>query len=194
MKILKAFLTISFCVLTSVSPAQKIDTDILYNAASADNNIICYTPNNKLAINDFKGMPDENSVAVAITSSGISFKAGFIKSGLKATLKMTVSCNFDKNLSWMKEHGKNEYILRHEQHHFDITYLSALAFIKKLKEANFTIGNYQGKLKTLYTTTMQEMEQRQHQYDDETQNGQLKEKQMAWNKKIDERLVEVTAK
>ena len=194
MKTPKGFLIISFCIIGSVSIAQKIDTEILYSTISTDNNIICYTPNNKLAIDDFKGTPVENSVAIAITSSGISFKAGFKKSGSKATLIMTVSCNFDKNLSWMKQHGKNEYILGHEQHHFDITYLSALAFIKKLKRANFTISNYQDKLKTLYTTTMQEMEQLQHQYDGETQNGQLKEEQHDWNKKIDERLVEITVK
>ena len=194
MKTATHFLTILFFIITLESVAQKIDTDIRYNTTSADNNIICYTPNNKLAIEDFKGTPAENSIAIAITSSGISFKAGFKKSGSKATLIMTVSCNFDKNLSWMKEHGKNEYILGHEQHHFDITYLSALAFIKKLKETNFTISNYQDKLKTLYTTTMKEMEQLQHQYDGETQNGQLKEEQHAWNKKIDERLVEITVK
>ena len=194
MKTPHSLLIISFCIITSVSVAQKIDTDIRYNTTSTDNNIICYTPNNKLIIDDFKGKPAENSVAVAITSSGVSFKAGFKSSGSKATLIITVSCNFDKNLSWMKEHGKNEYVLRHEQHHFDITYLSTLAFIKKLKAADFTIRNYKHKLKTLYTTTMQEMEQLQYQYDGETHNGQLKDKQLSWNRKIDERLVEVTVK
>ncbi len=194
MKIARHLLIIYLSIITSVSVAQKMDTDILYNTISTDNNIICYTPNNKLAIDDFKGMPVENSVAIAITSSGVSFKAGFKNSGSKTTLIITVSCNFDKQLSWMKEHGKNEYILRHEQHHFDITYLSTLAFIKRLNEADFTIKNYQEKLKAIYSTTMQEMEQLQHQYDEETHNGQLKEEQLSWNRKIDERLVEVTVK
>jgi uncharacterized protein YecT (DUF1311 family) len=94
----------------------------------------------------------------------------------------------------MKERGKNAYVLRHEQHHFDITYLSTLAFIKKLKQANFTIDNYQKKLQSIYTTAMQDMEKLQHQYDGETMNGQLKEEQLAWNKKIDEQLQEVTVK
>ena len=194
MKSAQHFLAILFCIITSVSLAQKIDTDIRYNTTSNDNNIICYTPNNKLAIEDFKGIPSENSDAIAITSSGVSFKAGFKNTGSKATLTITVSCNFDKTLSWMKGHGKNGYVLGHEQHHFDITYLSTLSFIKKLKEANFTISNYQDKLKAIYTATMQEMETLQHQYDGETHNGQLKEKQLAWNRKIDERLVEVTVK
>ncbi len=194
MKIFSSLIIIYFSLTTSVSVAQKIDTDILYSTVSADNNTICYSPNAKLAIGDFKGMPVENSAAIAITSSGFSFKAGFKNSGSKATLIITVSCNFDRNLSWMKERGKNEYVLGHEQHHFDITYLSTLAFVKKLKEANFTISNYQDKLKAIYTVTMQEMETLQHQYDGETHHGQLKEEQLSWNRKIEERLVEVTAR
>jgi hypothetical protein len=194
MKIPQRFLLLIFCFITTLAVAQKVDTDIRYNTASPDKNIICYTPNNKLAIDDFKGTPAENSVAIAITSSGVSFKAGFKNTGSKATLIITVSCNFDKQLSWMKEHGKNEYVLRHEQHHFDITYLSTLVFIKKLKEANLTISNYQDKLKKIYNSTMQEMENLQQQYDGETHNGQLKEEQLSWNRKIDEQLVEVTVK
>ena len=194
MKIHRSILLICFCIITSVSVAQKIDTDIRYSTTPAGHNIICYAPGNKLIIDDFKGNPVENSVAVAITSSGFSFKAGFRSIGSKATLIITVFCNFDKSLSWMKNHGKNEYVLRHEQHHFDISYLSTLIFIRKLKQANFTVSNYQDKLKAIYTSAMQEMEQLQHQYDGETHNGQLKEEQLAWNRKIDERLVEVTLK
>jgi hypothetical protein len=193
MKILLCLL-LSFCIITSVAVAQKMDTEIRYSATAADNNIISYTPGNTLRMEDFKGIPAENSAAVAITSSGFSFKAGFKSSGSKATLIITVSCNFDKNLSWMKEHGKNDYILRHEQHHFDISYLSTLAFIKKLKQADFTINNYREQLQLLHTAAMQEMEQLQHQYDGETHNGQLKEQQQVWNRKIEERLVEIAIK
>jgi uncharacterized protein involved in outer membrane biogenesis len=194
MKTPKGILVFFFCIIAIESFSQKIDTDIRYNVASQSNNIICYTPHSKLEIEDFKGKPVENTPAIAITSSGVSFKAAFKSTGSKATLVITVSCNFDKNLSWMKERGKNAYVLRHEQHHFDITYLSTLAFIKKLKQANFTIDNYQKKLQSIYTTAMQDMEKLQHQYDGETMNGQLKEEQLAWNKKIDEQLQEVTVK
>jgi hypothetical protein len=194
MKTPKSILAIFFCIVSVTCFSQKINTDIRYNVASPSSNIICYTPHSKLEIEDFKGTPVENTPAIAITSSGVSFKAAFKSIGSKATLIITVSCNFDKNLSWMKERGKNDYVLRHEQHHFDITYLSTLAFIKKLKQANFTIDNYQKKLQFIYTTAMQDMEKLQHQYDGETMNGQLKEEQLAWNKKIDEQLQEVTVK
>lgn len=174
--------------------AQKIDADILYSNTAEGNNNISYVPGNKLTIEDFKGRPAENSAAVAITSSGFSFKAGFKNSGSAATLIITVSCNFDKNNSWMKEHGKNPYILGHEQHHFDIAYLGTLVFIQKLKQAHFTIDNYREKLNSIYNDSIEQMEKLQQKYDGETQNGQLKEQQLAWNSKIDEQLQGLSVK
>jgi len=194
MKTPKILLIASSFIITAVSQAQKLDADIRYSVAPAGNNIICYTPGNKLLLDDFKGVPAENSIPVAITSSGFAFKAGFRGSASKATLTITVFCNFDRDLSWMKANGKNDYVLRHEQHHFDITYLSTLAFVEKLKQANFTVANYQEKLQSIYSSAMEDMEHLQHQYDEETQNGQLREIQMAWNKRIDERLVEIAVK
>jgi FtsZ-binding cell division protein ZapB len=189
------FPLILILLLLNVSAAaQKIDTDIRYSATAADDNTICYVPGNKLMIDDFKAKPAVNSMAVAITSSGFSFKAGFRNTGSKATLIITVSCNFDKNLSWMKAHAKNDYILGHEQHHFDITYLSTLVFIKKLKQAHFTIDNYKEKLNAVYTAAIKEMQELQSQYDGETKNGQLKGEQLTWDKRIETLLAESAAK
>jgi len=195
MKAPRYILVISLCIVSAISLAQTIDTEIKYSTVPSGSNIICYIPpGNKLVINDFRGVPAEGNAAVAITSSGFSFKAGFKNSASKTSLIITVFCNFDKSLSWMKENGKNDYILTHEQHHFDIAYLSTLAFMQKLKHTDFTVANYQEKLQAIYTTAMEDMEQLQHQYDSETQNGQLKEIQLAWNKKIEDRLVEIAAK
>ena len=139
-------------------------------------------------IGDFKGMPVENSAAIAITSSGFSFKAGFKNSGSKATLIITVSCNFDRNLSWMKERGKNEYVLGHEQHHFDITYIAVCLFVKKLKAANFTLSNYSALIDKINDESYAGLEKMQNDYDGQTKNGQLKDVQAEWNKKIDQQL------
>ena len=188
------FLLLIFLLINRIAVAQKIDTDIRYSTTSADDNTICYVPGNKLLIDDFKGEPIANSAAIAITSSGVSFKAGFRKVGSQAVLTITVFCNFNKSSSWMKEHGKNNYVLSHEQHHFDITYLSTLAFLQKLRQTDFTVDNYREKLNAVYTKAMQKMEELQHQYDGETHNGQAKEEQLAWNRKIEEQLQEVTVK
>lgn len=169
--------------------AQKVETSIswLTNIPDAANSII-YNPNQKLAIEDFKGAPDAGMDAVAITSSGFMFTAGYHSSNGKATLAIAVYCSFDKQKSWMKEKGKNPYILAHEQHHFDISYLNTLLFIKKVKQAKFRQDDYKEQLRSIYEEVVQGMRNMQQQYDEETGNGINKAKQEEWNKKINEQV------
>ena len=179
----------SLILLTCISinvAAQKIETNItwLTNIPDAENNIR-YNSKQKLTIEDFKGTADVSTDAVAITSSGFMFKAGYHSSGGKAILSVAVYCSFYKNESWMKEKGKNTYILAHEQHHFDISYLNTLLFIKKLKQTRFSQDNYMEQLKTVYKEVVEKMEAMQNKYDTETGNGINKEKQAEWNEKIE---------
>ena len=173
-----------------VSFSQTIEADIIYNTniSNDDSRVINYNSKQKLAIADFKGAPDAGRDAVAITSSGFLFKAGFRSKGGKATLNIIVECSFDKKLSWMKEKGKNAYILGHEQHHFDISYIGAFLFTKKLKQTTFTADEYKEQLQTVYNNAINDMEALQNKYDAETGNGTTREKQMAWDKKIEVQL------
>ncbi len=169
--------------------AQKVETAITWitNIPDASNNII-YNPKQKLTIADFRGTPDNSTDAVAITASGFMFTAGYHSKNGNATLSIGVYCSFSKNESWMKEKGKNEYILAHEQHHFDISYLSTLSFLQKIKKINFSQDKYMDQLKEAYKKTVEEMETLQNKYDKETGNGINKEKQEEWNRKIEEQL------
>lgn len=173
------------CTLT----AQKVDTKItwLTDVPDAADNII-YNPQQKLTIADFKGMPNPATDAVAITSSGFMFKAGYHSENGKATLAISVYCSFTKSESWMKERGKTAYILAHEQRHFDISYISTLLFIKKLQQARFQQDDYLEQLKTIHAAAVQQMKELQRQYDEETNNGINTAKQEEWNKKIAEQL------
>jgi hypothetical protein len=174
--------------------AQKIETSItwLTNIPDAANNI-SYNPKQKLAIDDFKGSTDVLTDAVAITASGFMFTAGYHSKGEKATLSIAVYCSFNKKESWMKEKGKTPYILLHEQHHFDISYLNTLLFIKKIKQTKFKQDEYKEQLKEVYQEVIDKMETMQHKYDTETQNGINTEKQGEWNKKIEELLAAAAA-
>lgn len=187
------FLSILCYFFNTATHAQSPLVDISYSAAAknATGNLIFYTASNKLAIDDFKSIPDAASSAVAITSSGFAFNAGFHSSSKGTTLSVQVFCSFDKNKSWMKTAGKNEYILGHEQLHFDISYLGAAHFIKSVKQSKFSIVNYSSMLKKNYAAASKEMEALQIKYDNETMNGQLKEEQIEWRKKIDELLQNV---
>lgn len=184
MTTIKFLLLFIACCCVVHLPAQKLTTQISYSAEETDDDHIAYTSSQKLTISDFKGQPKEASNAVAITASGFSFKAGFRRKGNVATLNITVSCSFDKRSSWMKDKGKTAYVLQHEQHHFDISYLGALDFMERLKAIKFTIKNYNEKLNTAYQESVDKMEAMQHQYDGETQNGIAKEQQIKWNQKF----------
>jgi len=177
-------------IFTLAATAQTIETNIVFNNSNAaiDNRYIVYSPNQKLALDNFEGKPDAYSDAVAITSSGFLFKAGFRSKAGKATLDIQVECSFDKQLSWMKERGKTNYVLGHEQHHFDISYISTLLFIKKLKQTRFTTGQYREQLQDVYNNAINDMQQLQNKYDEETKNGQLKDKQEESSKKIAEQI------
>lgn len=169
--------------------AQKVDTKITWLTDIPDpaDNII-YNPQQKLTIADFKGTPNNATDAVAITSSGFMFKAGYHAENGKATLAISVYCSFSKSESWMKERGKTAYILAHEQHHFDISYISTLLFIKKLQQTRFQQDSYLEQLKTIHAAAVQQMKELQRQYDEETHNGINTARQEEWNITIEKKL------
>jgi len=177
---------ILFLIASFAVSAQKIETRITWLATNpGTTDIIIYNPQQQLTIADFKGQPDASTDAVAITSSGFMFKAGYQSENEKGILSLQVYCSFNKNDSWMKERGKTAYILAHEQRHFDISYLSTLLFIKKVRQTNFQQPDFMAQLRNIYKEIVQQMSERQQQYDSETNNGINTTKQEEWNKRIE---------
>jgi hypothetical protein len=158
---------------------------LVQRTAPASSDSIYYDPNRKLTWADFKGEPVANSPAVAITNSGFGFGMGTYSKGGKTSLNISVYGGFSKSRSWVKKGYATEYVLNHEQHHFDLTWYCTLQFYKKLKAAKLTPNNYQNMITTIYTEAYTLLHQLQDAYDAETNNGTLKDKQALWNKKID---------
>lgn len=189
------FLLLFLCTTYTNVPAQPVAVNIDYtvNIPNPNGKLIFYNPGELLTIAAFAGEADNNSSAVAITSSGFAFKAGFKNAGGKAILNIKVYCSFDKQMSWMKPNGKNEYTLLHEQQHFNISYLGAMEFMQQLKAATFTPDNYNKLIQTLYNQSAKFMEDLQQAYDGETHNGIIKERQQYWNEKINKRLSSISS-
>lgn len=184
-------LSISFLVLFQFfASAQRVETAVSYthSISGADKKFIVYDPKRKLKIEDFEGQPNAGTDAVAITASGFLFKAGYRNHNGKATLQIQVDCSFDKSNSWMKERGRTPYVLAHEQHHFDIAYISALMFMKRVREATFYADRYSQQLQAIYQQTVKDMEEMQEKYDGETNNGRIQDKQLSWEKRISNEL------
>lgn len=149
---------------------------------------IYYNPAQQLVWPDFKGKPGNPADALAVTSSGFGYVATMQYRNGKTTIDIEVCCYFSKQSSWVRKGRESDYALNHEQHHFDITYIIADLFIRELKAATFTRNNYGDMVDKIYKEYCRKMEQMQNDYDGQTRNGQLKDVQEEWNKKIDRQL------
>ena len=189
------FLLSFLCTTYTTVQALPVAVNIEYtaNIPNPNGKLIFYNPGDLLNIAEFAGEADNNSSAVAITSSGFAFKAGYKYAEGKAILNIKVYCSFDKQMSWMKPTGKNNYTLQHEQQHFNISYLGATEFIQQLKAAKFTTDNYNKLIQKLYNQSSKFMEDLQQAYDGETHNGIIKERQQHWNEKINKRLLSINS-
>jgi hypothetical protein len=156
------------------------------NTPSAKSDTIYYSGNRKLTWADFKGKPDPQSNATAITSSGFGYLASMESVNGKTDIDIKVYCYFSKPKSWVRT--ESAYALNHEQHHFDVTYIVTNLFIEKLKAAKFTRKNYDNLIEKIYNESCRQLEQMQNNYDGQTSNGRLKNIQSEWNDKIEKQL------
>jgi FtsZ-binding cell division protein ZapB len=159
----------------------SIEISWIENPSFEKKDVIFYKLSNKLNWADFKGMPNLPPPVSAITSSGFGYKAAMQSEDDKGEITVGIYCYFDKLKSWVRKGRNTKYTLNHEQHHFDITYLAAKMFIDKVKTASLTTSNMNEVLDKLYKECTATMKKMQNDYDGETKNGQLKDKQAEWN-------------
>ncbi len=174
-----------FCGGPLLAQPLSVNVVLVQRTAPESSDSIYYNPNRKLTWADFKGQPVAGSPAAAITNSGFGFGMGTYTKAGKTRINISVNGSFNKSLSWVKPAYANEYVLNHEQHHFDLTWYCTVQFYKKLKAAVLTPDNYRDVITRIYTESYTLLRQLQDAYDSETSNGILKDKQALWNKKID---------
>lgn len=186
---IKYFLSLSMLLFCSFSFAQLTATIRWYNPGT-DNpgDTIYYNENKKLVWKDFKGRPDNNRMAAAITESGFGYRMSMQYLNGRTNIVITVFCYFNKKKSWVKRDMDTDYALVHEQHHFDITYINTCLFIQKLNAARFTATNYASLVDSIHDECYNAMNTMQDEYDGQTSNGRIKKIQFDWNKKIDSML------
>jgi hypothetical protein len=139
----------------------------------------------RLEWSDYKGKPDPNSDAAASTATylGIEYNVK------NENISYKVSCYFSKNKSWGL--AKTEYILSHEQGHFDIAEVFARKLNKRMKEYKLRRNTYKDDLEKIYNSILDEKERTQNLYDQETNYSRNKEQQAKWLKKIEKMLEEL---
>ena len=136
---------------------------------------------------DFKANPKKHLPYKANTNSGLSFSWNATKSSDGTLFTYEVGSNFYPNRSWVKEIEEVDYLLAHEQLHFDITELHA----RKLRKAlsNYETGSKMKKeLNNIYSEIEQQRQQMQNQFDKETNHSINKEAEYQWRKFVENEL------
>ena len=137
----------------------------------------------KLTWDDFTADAPGNTSDAALTTTYV----GFSYSKSRNVISYKIECKFQKSRSWGRV--KTEYILKHEQGHFDIAEIFARKLNKEIKAYLAKSNNHEG-LNPIYSKVMQEKRDMQEQYDKESNHSIHKVKQGEWDEKIEDLLDE----
>ena len=140
---------------------------------------IAWDANRPLTWEDFRGVPNRADSFVASTNSGISFSFSFSERNGVANIQYTVVSNFYPDLSWYRPERVTQYILEHEQTHFDISELHA----RKLRKALSSLSHdrdFKEKAEAIYNGLEAERRAMQTQYDKESDHSNVKEMEYQW--------------
>ncbi|HAT64832.1 MAG TPA: DUF922 domain-containing protein [Flavobacteriaceae bacterium] len=148
---------------------------------------IAWDANRPLTWEDFRGVPNRADSFVASTNSGISFSFSFSERNGVANIQYTVVSNFYPDLSWYRPERVTQYILEHEQTHFDISELHA----RKLRNALSSLSHdrdFKEKAEAIYNRLEAERRAMQTQYDKESDHSNVKEMEYQWRTKVAQEL------
>ncbi|MCH4823606.1 DUF922 domain-containing protein [Gramella lutea] len=145
-----------------------------------------------LSWGDFQAEPDSSLSYSANTNSGITYSWNYSTSSGKPVLKHEVHAFFYPEKSWVKKEDADEYLLAHEQLHFDISELYA----RKLRQAlnSYEIGRtIRQDLKRIYNQIEKERAALQDQFDKETMHSENREAEMRWRSFVAKELDKLAA-
>ncbi|MDX1761505.1 MAG: DUF922 domain-containing protein [Christiangramia sp.] len=132
---------------------------------------------------DFKADPDNSNSYSANTNSGISYSWNYSTASGEPILEFEVLSNFYPNRSWVKDIEDEDYLLAHEQLHFDISELHARKLRKALND--YEIGrNIRQDLRRIYDKVEKERVAMQNEFDRETSHSENNTAEMQWRKFI----------
>ncbi|MBL7717563.1 MAG: hypothetical protein JNL72_01900 [Flavipsychrobacter sp.] len=155
-----------------------------------DNGLVAYSRKRPLTYNDFQGRASRHSDFAAATSSGISLATSSVTEKKHTELKIKVGAFFHKNESWFRDDARHDYVLEHEQLHFDITALIACELIEALGKFDFDPDTYDKKMGELHGYFEEMKNQLQAEYDEATNHGLDTAQQEEWKNKIRAQLAE----
>ncbi|WPO81232.1 DUF922 domain-containing protein [Chryseobacterium sp. JJR-5R] len=143
----------------------------------------------KLTWDNFKSRTNNQSGTNVVAYTNCGWSYSYVKSSNpKAPIKIKVETIFNENQSWKDVKRINNYVLLHEQKHFDAAEVFARKLRKEIAEKIRTSSDFDKYFKSTYNRILKEYQAFQKTYDAETKNGMLEEKQSEYNRIIAEEL------
>lgn len=146
----------------------------------------------KLSWKDFSGKPDANSSFDAFTSFKFQTHYNNLRFD-KDTADLsafTIDLEFDVPKSWVKKGKQTDYLLKHEQGHFDISILMVHELLAQVKSARFTKFNFQSGINKLVNVISEKYRKMGLAYDKETDHSKNITGQLKWDAFIEKALEE----
>jgi hypothetical protein len=149
------------------------------------NDTIIWRVDSLLKKEDFKAKPKSNG-PLGYSAIGIFLYPG----ENNGELLFYVEALFVKSKSFIVKFS--DYVLKHEQIHFNICELYARKLRKEILETNFKkVKNVDKEISKIYKDIDQEHLKAQFKYDSETEHGLNSAKQKVWEDKIEKELLEL---
>lgn len=160
----------------------------LFVGPTSNDETMTWNEARKLSWADFKASPDPKSDAVALTASGITFGYS-VKTSNKRIVgyTTTVEAHFYPTKSWYIKEKGDDYVLGHEQLHFDITELYVRKFRQQL-ERLVVNQNIKKQMKQIHVAINEALDKTQKEYDAQTNHSINIEAQKYWETFIAEEL------
>jgi len=168
---MKKLFIFSLALLVSLSGfSQKKE---VVNIKKLKNDTIIWQKDSSLNASDFKGKVSKEWAGCAVTFIMVEP----IESN--GNMYFSVQAVFDKSKSSIIK--TSDYVLKHEQLHFDICELFARKLRKMLVETDFKkVKNIQHEIQTMYNKVNTEYAKYQRKYDEDTNHGENPAKQKVW--------------
>jgi len=147
---------------------------------------IYYSTKRPLAWSDFQDKPNSGPYEAEVFA-GIGYtEHTAVEKGIIHVI-LDIKVDIPKSAAWVRG-MHDDYILNHEQRHFDIAKIVSEHFRQKIASMKLPVDTYDGYINEQYLETLREETRMQKQYDRETHHGTDREAQAAWNEKIDQEL------
>lgn len=167
--------------VSAIEPAISVYTE------DENAEYIPWNPEQPLTWDDFQCEPKRGTDAVASTSTSL----GIAYQMQGGQLTYHISCNFSKVKSWGLM--RTDYILAHEQGHFDITEIFARKLNEALQNYEFNRKTFKRDINEIYQSIVRQKEEYQKMYDGETDHSRNRKIQYEWLSRIQQLLDETEA-